>query len=85
MIKADELTQWNNLNCINLVFAPRKWMKSAVFRNSRLSLVVASDVRRSENEEDPQQFGGVSPDTSNWPAESPLKFSETANDGAALR
>ena len=60
-------------------------MKSAVFRNSRLSLVVASDVRRSENEEDPQQFGGVSPDTSNWPAESPLKFSETANDGAALR
>ena len=80
---------------------PEKWMKSAVFRNFSLGsgvvVVVALDTHRpaaEKNEDEP--FGGVSlfhhgqnthsrTDTSNWPAESPLKISGTGNDAAKPR
>ena len=65
---------------------PEKWMKSAVFRNFSLGVVVvALDTHRpaaEKNEDEP--FGGVSPlfhgqnshsrtDISNWPAEKSVK------------
>ena len=75
---------------------PEKWMKSAVFRNFSLGVVVvALDTHppTAEKNEDEQPFGGVvspqtrthGPDISNWPAESPLKILGTGNDAAKPR